>query len=146
MSQPCLIAMPQTLLDLLLQAWRQLLSQWAQSGALSRAAQDALQLDGEPEQLGQLLREWSEGDFSHLPPVVVLLDSAMPGAAGAYAISTGKIYLNADWLQSAGQRRVQEVLTEELGHHLDGLLNRSDSQGDEGKEFSNLLFGVGNLK
>ncbi len=142
-SQPCLAAMPQALLDQLLQAWRQLLSQWAHSGALSRAAQDALQLDGEPEQLGQLLREWSEGDFSHLPPVVVLLDSAMPGAAGAYAISTGAIYLNADWLRSAGQSRGQEVLTEELGHHLDGLLNRSDSQGDEGKELSNLLIGAG---
>ena len=33
--RPCLIAMPQALLELLLQNWRELLSQWAQSGALS---------------------------------------------------------------------------------------------------------------
>jgi hypothetical protein len=121
--------MPQTLLELLLQNWRQLLSQWAQSGALSQAAQEALRLDGEPEKLRRLVSEWCEGNFSHLPLVVLLSGGAMFGAAGAYAISTGTIYLNAEWLQRAGHNRVQEVLTEELGHHLDGLLNSSDTGG-----------------
>jgi hypothetical protein len=40
-----------SLLDDLLQEWQQLLTNWASSGALSRAAQEALLLEGEPEQL-----------------------------------------------------------------------------------------------
>jgi len=125
----------------LLQEWHEQLKVWARTGELTRATQEALHLDGSPEQLQRLVREWSEGDFSHLPPVVLLPGSAMPGAAGAYAISTGTIYLNAEWLQSADQSRVLAVLAEELGHHLDGLLNRSDSQGDEGNKFSNAVTG-----
>jgi hypothetical protein len=31
------------------------------------------------------------------------------------------------------------VLTEELGHHLDELLNVTDTPGDEGKTFGALL-------
>jgi hypothetical protein len=126
-------------LDDLLQDWRRLLSQWARTGELTLAAQEALQLDRVPERLQRLVSEWSEGDFSQLPPVVVLSGSVMPGAAGAYAISSGTIYLNAEWLQSAGQSRVLEVLTEELGHHMDGLLNTSDTPGDEGDVFSSIL-------
>lgn len=63
----------------------------------------------------------------------------MPGAAGAYASSTGTIYLNQDWLQSASQEQVLAVLTEELGHLLDWLLNSSDTPGDEGELFAALL-------
>jgi alpha-tubulin suppressor-like RCC1 family protein len=141
--RPCLIAMPQALLELLLQNWRELLSQWAQSGALSRAVQDALRLESESPLLGELVERWAAGDFSDLPPIELLPASAMPTAAGAYAISTGTIYLNADWLQSASRAQALAVLTEELGHHLDGLLNSVDTPGDEGELLSELLFGNG---
>ncbi len=77
-----------TLLDTLLQDWRELLSLWAQNCTLTRAAQEALQLEGEPEKLRELVGEWSQGDFRNLPPVVLLPASAMPGAVGPYAIST----------------------------------------------------------
>ena len=60
----------------------------------------------------------------------------MPGAAGAYAISTGTIYVNQDWLKTASYDWVMAVLTEELGHHLDGLLNTVDTPGDEGEFFA----------
>lgn len=50
--------MTQTLLDSLLQDWRQLLRQWLRTGALSRAA------------LRQLEERWSGGDLQDLPPVV----------------------------------------------------------------------------
>jgi hypothetical protein len=63
----------------------------------------------------------------------------MPGAAGAYAISTGTIYLNQDWLAGASAAQVFALLTEELGHHLDGLLNVVDTPGDEGEWFARLL-------
>jgi hypothetical protein len=131
--------MSATHLELLLQEWRQLLSQWAQSGALSRAAQDALQLNGQPPLLGELVERWAAEVFSDLPPIELLPATSMPGAAGAYAISTGTIYLNADWLQNASRAQALAVLTEELGHHLDALLNAADTPGDEGALFAALL-------
>jgi hypothetical protein len=137
--------MPQALLELLLQNWRQLLSQWAQSGALSQAARNALELDagGDPPLLGELVERWAAGDFRDLPPIELLPASAMPGAAGAYAISTGTIYLNASWLQNASPEQALAVLSEELGHHLDGLLNEVDTPGDEGALFAALLLREG---
>lgn len=98
----------------LLQAWRLRLSEWSIDGSLSAAAQAALK---------ELISEWAAGDFKALPPIKVLDGSMMPGAAGAYAISTGTIYLNGDWLRLASEEQGIAVLSEELGHHLDGWLN-----------------------
>jgi hypothetical protein len=128
--------MASSLLAALLQDWRLLLTQWARNGTLSRAALEALRLSEEPEALRLLVSRWSAGDLLDLPPVVVLPASAMPTAAGAYAITTGTIYLNQAWLQSSSRERVLQVLTEELGHHLDGLLNVVDTPGDEGELFA----------
>jgi hypothetical protein len=111
------------LLQALLPTWYQLLQQWSLDGRLSAAAQEALLLSGESEPLTALTDQWAAGDFSGLPPIVLLPASSMPGAAGAYADSTGTIYLNEDWLQTASTDAVFSVLTEELGHHLDNLLN-----------------------
>ncbi|WP_254938331.1 Ig-like domain-containing protein [Cyanobium sp. Morenito 9A2] len=58
---------------------------------------------------------------------------------GAFAISTGKIYINAELLTKEPQR-VYEVLTEEHGHYLDGLINANDTPGDEGDRYSKILF------
>ena len=102
-------------LEQLLEIWKGKLKNWAQQGAISRAATDALALKGEPEVLQALVSQWAGGDFSGLPPVVLLLCSSMPGAAGAYATSTRTIYLNQDWLQGASTEQVLAVLTEELG-------------------------------
>ena len=133
--------MTTSLLDDLLQDWKQLLTNWARGGTLSRAAQEALLLEGEDQDLRDLVSEWSEGSFGNLPPVVLLPGANMPGAAGAYAASSGTIYLNATWLAGAEALAVQAVLTEELGHHLDALLNSSDTPGDEGALFAALLMG-----
>ena len=126
-------------LDTLLGDWRKLLTDWSISGALTKAAQDALLLEGTPKPLRKLVQQWSNGDFLGLPPIVLLPSSSMPGAAGAYAISTGTIYLNEDWLKTASHDWVIAVLTEELGHHLDGMLNTVDTPGDEGESFSAYL-------
>ena len=133
--------MPISLLDTLLGDWKKLLTDWAGSGTLARAASEALLLKAEPEPLKKLVGQWSHGDFSGLPPIVLLPASSMPGAAGAYAISTGSIYINKDWLAGASAAQAIAVLTEELGHHLDGLLNTVDTPGDEGKYFALLLNG-----
>ena len=120
----------------LLDGWKRQLSSWAQEGSISRAAVDALQLKEEPKALKELMARWAAGQFQDLPPVVTLPASSMAGAAGAYAISTGTIYLNQEWLRSASQAQALAVLTEELGHHLDGQLNASDTPGDEGELFA----------
>jgi hypothetical protein len=123
----------------LLPTWYELLQQWSIDGRLKAAAKEALLLSDEPEQLEALTEEWAAGDFSGLPPIVMLPATSMPGAAGAYAISTGTIYINQDWLQSASSDAAMAVLTEELGHHLDELLNVTDTPGDEGRFFSEPL-------
>ncbi|HBH72242.1 MAG TPA: hypothetical protein DDY43_02085, partial [Synechococcales bacterium UBA10510] len=123
----------------LLQAWRLRLSEWSIDGSLSAAAQAALRLPGEPEALKGLISEWAAGDFKALPPIEVLDGSVMPGTAGAYALSTGTIYLNGDWLRLASEEQGIAVLSEELGHHLDGWLNTEETPGDEGAHFSLLL-------
>jgi hypothetical protein len=88
-----------------------MLTSWAADGSLGAAAREALRLDGEPAQLTALISQWAAGDFSGLPPIEVLEGWVLPGAAGAYAISTGTIYLNGDWLASASEDRVIAVLT-----------------------------------
>ena len=123
----------------LLAEWKKSLKAWAADGKINRAARDALVLQGEQPQLEQLVSQWTKADFSGLPPIALLNAEAMPAMAGAYAASTGTIYLNSAWLSSASVTQVHAVLTEELGHHLDAQLNRSDTQGDEGELFSKLL-------
>ena len=129
-----------TLLDFL-PFWYDRLQQWSLDGRLSVAAQEALLLDGELQALKDLVSQWSLGDFQAVPEIVMLSNADINGAMGAYPQSTGKIYLNADWLATATQEAVNAVLTEELGHYLDGLLNTVDTSGDEGECFSDLLLG-----
>jgi hypothetical protein len=130
-----------SLLNLLLPQLRELLRGWALDGSIHRAAAEALGLEGEQPLLRQLVSQWAAGEFGGLPPVELLPAASMAGAAGAYALSPGTIYLNADWLTNASAAQVLAVLSEELGHHLDGLLNSDDSPGDEGAIFSTLLAG-----
>jgi len=128
-----------TRLSPLLKQWNSLLQQWALNGSLLTAAQEALLLRGIPDQLQILINEWEAADFKNLPEIELLSSADINGALGAYAISTGKIYLNETWLNGASKEEVFAVLTEELGHHLDGLFNAVDTPGDEGQLFAMLL-------
>ena len=132
-------AKPNTNLSPLLNQWKILLQQWAKGGSLVTAAKEALLLSGIPEGLQILIDEWSAADFNSLPEIELLSAADINGALGAYAISTGKIYLNENWLEGASNADVFDVLTEELGHHLDGLFNAVDTPGDEGALFAALL-------
>jgi hypothetical protein len=88
-----------------LQQWRQLLTQWAQASALSRAAQAALQPKEEPEPLLQLLERRSDADLRGLPPVLLLPANVMSAAAGVDAISIGTMLLKQDWLRRTSPRQ-----------------------------------------
>ena len=90
----------QELLASLLPQWHSLLQDWSTSGRLTAAAQEALLLNEEPQALKDLVTQLTSGDFSSLPPIVLLSSSDISGAMGAYAISAGTIYLNQDWLRA----------------------------------------------
>ena len=92
---------PASTLPNLLAEWHLLLQGWSADGRLTTAAQEALLLNGEPQALSDLTNQWAAGEFGALPPIVLLSSADINGAMGAYAISTGTIYLNADWLSGA---------------------------------------------
>ncbi|MBD2423865.1 hypothetical protein, partial [Cyanobium sp. FACHB-13342] len=128
-----------------LESWHILLQKWSQDGSLEAAAREALMLDGpnakpqSEEILQSFISNWSVGRFENLPEIVFLSKEAMHGAMGAYAISTGKMYINTDWANQASPEQIHAVLTEEQGHHLDAQLNFVDMTGDEGDYFYRVL-------
>ncbi|PNW44704.1 UNVERIFIED_CONTAM: hypothetical protein BEN50_12680 [Euhalothece sp. KZN 001] len=129
--------------DYLLPNWQNALTQLASSGRLLTAAQEALQLETIPDSLAELIKQWQTGDFSQLPTVELLSNESISGAMGAYASSLETIYLNEDWLATASEEDALAVLMEELGHHLDNVVNEKDAAGDEGAIFASLLQGKG---
>ena len=126
-------------LEKVLNDWLKQLTDWAFQKKIIIAAKEALKLTSDQPELYLLEKQWAEGDFSKLPPIVLLNQSSMKGAAGAYSISKKSIYLNIDWLERSHSNQILKVLTEELGHHLDSMLNSKDTPGDEGELFSALL-------
>jgi len=127
-----------SLLADLLSLWHERLRTWAADGRLAEAVQLALQGSAASPVLDSLLSRWQQGDFSDLPSVHVLDHALLEEALGAYG--NGQILLNRQWLEASSNTQLFTVLTEELGHHLDHLLNPSnDTPGDEGELFARLL-------
>ena len=123
------------------QIWLLQLQVWAEDSRFLEAGLKALRLNrGQTTQrLKRVVDRLARGKTRDLPAIEILHGSAMPGAAGAYAESTGTIYLNQCWLKIAKKRDVLFVLTAELGHHLDAQLNATDTPEDEGHAFASLL-------
>ncbi len=88
-----------------------------------------------------LRSQWLVGDFSSFPQIEVLDSSILGNASGAYGTSTNKIYLAANFLDTATDTDIIAVLLEEYGHFIDAHINQTDSAGDEGDIFSNLVRG-----
>ena len=105
------------------------------------------QVFGADSSQAEALREQILAGHQPAVAVVLLSASAMNGALGGYSATgtdgTPTIYLNQDLLaQGADQELLQRVTLEEIGHHLDHLINGStDTQGDEGELFSDLVMG-----
>ena len=129
-------------LEAILSSWRTRLSGWALDGTLESAARHALQLSDERPELTALINHLATGDFSDIPPIEVLEGTVLHWAAGAYAASTNTIYLNAEWLRLASETQVIKVLTQQLGYHLDSVMNTSDTTGDEGRDFLHALLPI----
>ncbi len=87
----------------------------------------------------ELRQQALRGDFSWLPDVRFVDGETLQGANGAYDAASGTVLLNADLLGNTAL--LSRTYAEEVGHHLDTLLNGSDAVGDEGEIFRRLLFG-----
>ncbi|MBS9391304.1 MAG: hypothetical protein HEQ33_21370 [Dolichospermum sp. WA123] len=85
--------------------------------------------------------QWLSGDFSQLPQIEILDNSTLGNANGAYATSTNKIYLSANFVATATPEAISAVLLEEIGHFIDAQINQIDTPGDEGEKFSALVQG-----
>ncbi|MDP5117870.1 MAG: hypothetical protein NWQ25_00590, partial [Prochlorococcaceae cyanobacterium MAG_34] len=112
---------------------------WALNGRLSRAAEEALGLNGENLAWLKLLAALEEGDLSLLPPLEFQSSLNLGGATGAYDSTNDRILINADWAAQATEAELQAVFAEELGHWLDARFNGSDTAGDEGQLFAAVL-------
>ncbi|MFN7414879.1 MAG: beta strand repeat-containing protein, partial [Dolichospermum sp.] len=90
----------------------------------------------------EILRlQWQAGDFSQVPQVEILDNSTLGNANGAYATSTNRIYLSANFIATATPEAISAVLLEEIGHFIDAQINQTDTPGDEGEKFSALVRG-----
>jgi len=87
-------------------------------------------------QAEQLRQRALNGDYSWLPRVEYVDAADLQGAMGAYSSDQSTIYIRSD-LQ--GSTLAQQIFVEEAGHHLDTLINSTDSAGDEGELFRRLL-------
>ncbi|MDB9436488.1 Calx-beta domain-containing protein, partial [Dolichospermum lemmermannii CS-548] len=85
--------------------------------------------------------QWLSGDFSQLPQIETLDNSTLGNANGAYATSTNKIYLSANFIATSTAEAISAVLLEEIGHFIDAQINQIDTPGDEGEKFSALVRG-----
>ncbi|MCZ8161309.1 MAG: hemolysin, partial [Microcystis sp. LE19-196.1B] len=89
----------------------------------------------------ELRQQWQSRNFSQIPPIEVLSDEVLGTANGAYSSSTNKIYLSASFLNTASSAAIVNVILEEIGHYVDAQINQTDSAGDEGAIFAELVQG-----
>ena len=89
----------------------------------------------------ELQQQWHSRNFSQIPPIEVLSDEVLGTANGAYSSSTNKIYLSASFLNTASSAAIVNVILEEIGHYVDAQINQTDSAGDEGAIFAELVQG-----
>ncbi|MGK7957790.1 MAG: Ig-like domain-containing protein [Crocosphaera sp.] len=95
----------------------------------------------DPEIALSLGYDWSKGDIA-LPSIEIVSTATLNGAYGGYASETNTIYLSEELLNENPASIVADVIVEEFGHHLDTILNESDTPGDEGEIFAALVQGI----
>jgi subtilisin family serine protease len=86
----------------------------------------------------------ASNNTSILPRIEIRSASEINHARGAFAGATNTIYLSEEFLEenNANIEAIAAVLIEEMGHAIDFQVNASDTQGDEGELFADLVRGV----
>ena len=85
--------------------------------------------------------QWQSQNFSQFPQIEIVSNGVLGTANGAYSFSTNTIYLSEQFLASASQQSLVNLILEEFGHFVDAQINTSDSAGDEGAIFAALVAG-----
>lgn len=80
-----------------------------------------------------LIRDAKNGTFPFPAEIHVVPAAHLNGADGAYDAVGGRLFLSDALIDRPD--RMQDVLLEELGHHVDRLLGPGDAVGDEGQLF-----------
>ncbi|EAZ89567.1 FG-GAP repeat domain-containing protein [Crocosphaera chwakensis] len=88
-----------------------------------------------------IAQQWAKDDFGLFPEIEVLSAEDMGDANGAFATSTGKIYVSEDFLLNNSLSDIVSVILEETGHYVDYQINVTDAVGDEGEIFAHLVQG-----
>jgi subtilase family serine protease len=118
-----------------------LLSQLIDTPALLADLHAAFGENWSPNDAEALVRELANGEGW---PRLVVLESSVLDANGAFSQETNTIYVSREFLSrhAGNSDAVTSVLLEEVGHYIDSKLNRTDSQGDEGQLFAALVQGI----
>jgi uncharacterized repeat protein (TIGR01451 family) len=88
----------------------------------------------------KFLSIWLTGKIS-FPAIEIRTMAELAGAYGAFSQDTGKIYLSQELINSNSTEFVSSILLHEYGHYVDTQLNTSDSPGEEGAIFSDVVQG-----
>ncbi|WP_017292639.1 hypothetical protein [Geminocystis herdmanii] len=86
-----------------------------------------------------IFSSWSNGNFSNLPKIEILSPTEINGAQGAYSATNNTIYLSSSLIESQSLKQIRNVLLEEYGHFIDAQINDTDTPGDEGEIWRNLV-------
>ena len=126
-------------LEVVVNTWRIRLQRLAEAGELLKASKQALGLDEIPERLEEIDRAVRNNNWHLLPPIAILSGREIGIARAAWSDTEKQIYINKNWLKTAGENEIHSVLDEEFGHFLDNLVKSDDTSGDEGYVFSQIL-------
>jgi serralysin len=87
----------------------------------------------------ELIQAWSQ--YEQLPELEIVAPEQINGGNGAFDSTNHKIYISQALLdrQAAQPDLLSAVILEELGHYFDARVNQTDSAGDEGAIFANLI-------
>ncbi|MTJ47294.1 LamG-like jellyroll fold domain-containing protein [Dolichospermum sp. UHCC 0259] len=132
-----------SILNQALQNTSQYLSQFRDDAGYTQKLETAFGTDFDEEVANQLFNTFAEDDFSAVPTIEVVNSNDINSANGAFSITTGKIYLAAEFISQNAENldAVVAVLLEETGHFIDARINKTDATGDEGDIFARLLQG-----
>ena len=117
----------------------------ARDALLAAFAGGAKDAQASAQRLAAIEQLLSQSEQGQTPLRVELRSNAeLQGAKGAYSATgtTGQatVYLNAEWAATADEASLTRVLVEEMGHHLDALINgQDDTPGDEGELFARMV-------
>lgn len=89
-------------------------------------------------------QQWLTGATEAQPSFSIVSSATINGAAGAFSQQTNTIYLSQEFLvnQTNNPAAILTLLLEEYGHFIDSQLNVTDTPGDEGAIFANVIQGI----